>query len=428
MADFDAIVVGSGLAGAVAAHELARAGKGVLVVERGNQAGSKNVSGGRLYTHSLAAVFPGYASEAPLERRITHERIGFLAPDAGFTVDFTSDGLRAEGRDSYSVLRAPFDQWLASQAEDAGAEYICGIPVEDLLMEGSRVTGIVAGEDEITADAVLLCDGVNSLLTRKAVGYAGPTPEATAVGIKEVIKLDPQVIEDRLLVPEGEGAAWLFAGDATHGVPGGGFVYTNKESLSIGLVVPIADLLTGETPIYQLLDDFKRHQVVAPLIKGGEVIEHSGHMVPEGGWDAMPKLVGDGVLVAGDAAMMCLNLAYTVRGMDYAIAAGMHAGRAAAEALTAGDTSAAGLQGYVKALENSFVLQDLRQFRKVPHFISGTKRIFDTYPAVIRDFFEKLFIVDSNPTAPVRKAGFAAAKQAGLLNLARDMKGALSSL
>ena len=121
MADFDAIVVGAGCAGSVAAYELAKAGKSTLVVERGNFAGAKNMTGGRIYSHALKLVFPNFEEEAPLERRITHERISLMSDDANFTIDFSSKAMKQEGRDSYSVLRGPFDQWLAGKAEEAGA-------------------------------------------------------------------------------------------------------------------------------------------------------------------------------------------------------------------------------------------------------------------------------------------------------------------
>ncbi|RDC13982.1 FAD-dependent oxidoreductase, partial [Eggerthella lenta] len=175
--DFDAIVVGSGCAGAVAAYELAKAGKSTLVVERGNFAGAKNMTGGRIYSHSLKKVFPDFEREAPLERRITHERIALMDPASQTAIDFTSPELAEEGKDSYSVLRAPFDQWLASKAEDAGAEYICGIAVEELLKDGSgRVVGVRAGEDEITAEATIVAEGVNSLLCERSLGNPRPKP------------------------------------------------------------------------------------------------------------------------------------------------------------------------------------------------------------------------------------------------------------
>ncbi|MCL2736770.1 MAG: FAD-dependent oxidoreductase [Propionibacteriaceae bacterium] len=422
MADFDAIVIGSGCAGPVAAHELAARGKSVLVVERGNYCGAKNVSGGRLYTHALADVFPDFLEDAPLERRVVRERISMLAPESGVMVEFTDEQMRRPGVESYTVLRAKFDPWLASKAEAAGAEYINGIPVEKLLKTGDRVTGVKAGDDEITAEVVLLCDGVNSLLAEQAVGAPRPARSSVAVGVKQVIELPERVISDRVACADGEGAAWLFMGDPTHGRVGGGFLYTNKESISIGIVATVADMVDSDVAIPQMLEDFKNHPAVAPVIAGGTVVEHSGHLVAEGGYDAMPALVGDGVMLAGESAMMCLNAGYTVRGMDLAIAAGMHAGRSAADALDAGDTSAAGLAGYVKALDGSFVMNDLRTLRHFPDFMEHTPRMFGTYPDMAAQMMRKVFLVDGSGMKPMRKVMWPMIKKVGLLNLARDAR------
>lgn len=430
MADFDAIVVGAGLAGSVAAYELAQAGKEVLLVERGNYAGAKNMTGGRLYAHSLKNVFPDFEQEAPLERKITHERISLMTPDANFTVDFGSDAMRDENQASYSVLRGPFDQWLAGKAEQAGAEAIYGIPVERLLKDDTgKVCGICAGDDEITADVVILCDGVNSLLAKEAVGYDKPPASQVAVGVKEVFELDEKTIDDRVLCAPGEGAAWLFAGDATHGVFGGGFMYTNRSSISLGVVAGVEAAATGAgKPVYQMLEDLKNHPVVAPLIAGAKVVEHSGHLVPEGGINIMPKLVADGVMLAGDTAMMCINLGYMVRGMDYAIAAGQMAGQQAVKALDAGDTSAAGLKGYVDALEASFVMKDLRQYKDEPAFLEGFDRMFNDYPAAVRDLMNGMFIVDGKPVAPLKTKVKSLVKRLGVMNVLKDVRGAMKAL
>jgi len=421
MADFDAIVVGSGCAGPIAAYELASRGKSVLVVERGNTAGAKNVSGGRLYTHSLAQVFPDFRDDAPLERRVTRERISLLAPDSGVMIEYADEAMRRPEYESFTVLRAVFDPWLASKAEAAGAEYITGIPVERLLKDGSRVSGVAAGDDEITADVVILCDGVNSLLTEQAVGAHKPSAAEVAVGVKEIVALPQSVISDRVGCADGDGAAWLFLGHPTHGRVGGGFLYTNKESISIGVVATISDLLTSPTPVYQMLEDFKHHPAIVPILAGGEVVEHSGHLVAEGGYDAMPPLTGDGVMLAGESAMMCLNLGFTVRGMDLAIAAGMHAGRAAAAALDAGDTSSTALEGYTTALRDSFVIKDMLSARRFPSFMETTPRLFKQYPRVARDAMRQVFLVDGSPRKTLIKAEWPVLKQAGLFSLAKDM-------
>ena len=431
MADFDAVVVGAGCAGSVAAYVLAREGKSVLMIERGSDAGAKNMTGGRLYAHALRAVFPGFESEAPLERKITHERIAMLNSDSEMTIDFTSPVLAEEGKDSYSVLRGPFDQWLAEKAEDAGAEYICGIAVEELLKdESGKVVGIRAGEDEITSQVVIVAEGVNTLLSERCLGNARPAPHQMAVGIKEVFELPAGVIDDRFLLPEGEGAAMLFVGDCTHGKVGGGFLYTNRDSISLGLVATISTAADGgnDMPVYQMLEDFKNHPAVAPVIRGAKLVEHSGHMVPEGGYGMVPKYVFDGCLVAGESAGLCMNMGYQVRGMDFAVAAGMHAGREAARAIDAGDTSAEGLSSYVAALEASFVLRDLRQYRKVPAFMEGFTRMFDGYPQTVRDLMNGMFVVDGEPMPPMKKQVTGALKSVGVMNLVKDARGVMKAL
>ena len=431
MADFEVIVVGAGLAGSVAAYELAKLGREVVVVERGNFAGAKNMTGGRIYAHSLRNVFTdAELAEAPFERKITHERISLLAPDANFTVDFTSDALGKPEQASYSVLHSTFDQWLADQAEAAGAEMIYGIPVESLLKDDAgRVCGVRAGEDEITSELVILADGANSLLARDAVGYEKPPANQMAVSAKEVFELPAATITDRVLAAgDDEGAAWLFAGDATHGTFGGGFMYTNRESISLGVVAGIEACANGGVPVYQMLEDLKHHPAVAPLIRGAKCVEHSGHMVPEGGVNIMPPLVGDGVMLAGDSAMMCINLGYMVRGMDYAVAAGQMAGRHATVALEAGDTSRAALQGYVDDLEASFVMKDLRQYAGEPAFLEHFDRMFRGYPEMVRDIMNGMFVVDGEPVKPLRNKLMAPVKAIGPMNIVRDVMGAMKAL
>ncbi|MGI6220810.1 MAG: FAD-dependent oxidoreductase [Coriobacteriales bacterium] len=429
-ADFDAIVVGSGCAGPIAALELARAGKSVLVVERGEFAGSKNMTGGRIYTHSLRKVFDEESlATAPFERKVVRERICLMSPDAEFTADFSSEPMNDPASESYTVLRAPFDQWLAEQAEEAGAEYICGIPADAVLKDGNRVCGIRAGEDEITSDVVILCDGVNSLLTEQALGYKRPPASQVAVGIKQTFALPASVITDRCLAnSDDEGMAMLMAGDATKGSFGGGFLYANKESISLGIVAGIEAVAKSDYPIYEMMEELKKHPTIAAIIRDGELVEHSGHMVPEGGLGIMPPLVGDGVLAAGEAAMMCINFGYAVRGMDYAIAAGQMAGQAAVKALDAGDVSAAGLSGYTQALENSFVMKDLRGFAGEPEFLEHFDRMFKGYPELVRDIMNDMFIIDGSPAKHIKDIVKPKLKEIGYMNLLRDVRGAMKAL
>ena len=428
MADFDASVIGAGCAGSVAAVELARAGKSVLLVERGENGGSKNMTGGRIYTHSLKKVFPNFEEEAPLERKVTHELISFLTDDAATTMEYATPKLADDSVASYTVLRAEFDAWLAGKAEEEGAECVFGMTVDDLLWDGNRVTGVSVGGDEITAEVTIIADGANSLLTEKAHLATTPKPHQMAVGAKEVISLSEQVISDRFRCAAGEGAAWLFVGAPTKGHAGGGFLYANKNSISLGMVATLSDLQTSDVPFSEFMNDFKANPLIAPLIEGGKTVEYSAHLVPEGGLSMVPELVGNGCLVAGDAGMLCVNLGYQVRGMDYAIASGSAAGRAAVAAIDAGDTSAAGLAGYKSELENSFVLKDLRSYQKVPAFMEQTKRMYSEYPSMVCEMMHALFAVDGEPVEPLKKKMMRPVKSRGLFSVLKEMKKGVDAL
>lgn len=428
-ADFDVIVVGAGCAGSVAAYVAASAGKSVLMVERGNYAGAKNMTGGRIYSHSLKEVFPDFEQEAPLERKITHERIALMDHESAMTIDFTSPELAREGADSYSVLRGPFDQWLAEKAEEAGVEAIYGIPVEELIKdESGRVIGVRAGEDEITGQVVILCEGTNSMLAERCLGNPRPKANQMAVGIKETFELPASTIEDRFLTPEGEGAAMLFVGDCTNGHVGGGFMYANKESISLGLVATISTTAEQDMPICQMMENFKNHPMVAPMIRGAKMVEHSGHMVPEGGYNMIPQYIFDGCLLAGETAGFCMNLGYQVRGMDFAVASGRMAAEAACEAIDKGDTSAAGLASYKTKLEDSFVIKDLQTFQAWPATMEHWDRMFTEYPTMVREIFNGLFAVDGKPQQHLAKRMMPIIKKRGLFSLFKEIRKAVKAL
>lgn len=415
----DAIVVGAGPAGCAAALTMARAGMEVVLIERGAAAGSKNVTGGRLYTHALDKLFPDGWDESALERRVTREKVSFITDESTFTMDFHSNQF---GKNSYTVVRARMDAWLAEQAEAAGVMVATGVRVDDLIMENGKVVGVKAGEDEMYANVVIIAEGANSLLPRKAgLRTKEIDPHHIATGVKTSIELPAKVIEDRFNVAPGEGAAQLFAGTISHGGVGGGFLYTNRETISLGMVITIQGMREKRISPNELMEEFKEHPSIAPLIDGGKVVEYSAHMVPEGGLEMMPQIIGDGVLVAGDAAGFVLNVGYTVRGMDFAMASGMAAGEAAIAAKEKGDFTKAGLASYEDRLRNSFVFRDLEHYKNFPHFMESTPRMFNTYPELIRDVMLKMFTIDGS--APVHMLPMLMGAMKGkvsLMDLAKD--------
>ena len=424
---FDVIIVGAGLAGNVAAYLLANAGLETLVIERSENVGRKNVTGGRLYSHSLERIFPDFASEAPVERKITKERVSFMTGDSATTIEYGAEKLGEQGKATYSVLRAKFDPWLAGKAEEAGAMYVTGMRVDEVIKRDGKVVGVSAGGEEMEADVVLLADGVNSLLAQQLGLKPELKPSNTAVGVKEVIKMDEEKIAHRFGNAPGEGTAWLLAGDITGGNVGGGFLYTNKESISVGAVVTIADIGRNEVAPRDVVDRIKEHPVIRPFLEGGETIEYSAHLVTEGGYDMIPTLCDNGVLLAGDAGAFVMNLGFTVRGMDLAIESGRLAAETIIKAKEAGDFSAAKLSEYKKALDESFVMKDMQHYRKMPQFIEN-HRLFEEYPGMADELMSGLFIMHGQQPEKFLKKAKRAMKKIGYWNLFKDVKKGMGAM
>ncbi len=246
-------------------------------------------------------------------------------------------------------------------------------------------------------------------------------PANHAVGVKEIIELPPERIEDRFGVGPGEGAAQLFFGEISRGMLGGGFAYANRESISLGMVIGIQALMNRDPPIesHHLYQEFKERPEVAALIGGGSAVEYSAHVIPEGGVAAMPQVAGDGILLAGDAAGLGLNLGVTVRGMDFAIASGVMAARAILQAREAQDFSRAGLAHYEALLRSSFVLQDMHTFRHMPHLLENP-RMYGPYPEALCRALESIFWIGEGPKERMSAGALRELRSLPLWDLLRD--------
>ncbi len=400
--EFDAVVVGAGPAGSAAALALARAGRSVVMVERGPFPGSKNVYGGVVYGRILDSVIPRWWEEIPVQRWVVRRSTMVMTETQALTLDLRSQAWGSAPYNGLTVYRADFDSWLAGHAVAAGARLLTSTVATRLLRDSAgRVCGVATDRSggELRAKVVIACDGVNSFLAKEA----GLLPEADAahhtLGAKEVLSLPASVIEERFGLGPDEGLD-IEAIGATGGIPGGGFLYTNRDTVSVGVVVGLEGLVASRRRPEELIAGFKAHPAIAPYLRGASVQEYSAHLIPEGGYDHMPTLAADGFLVAGDAASMTLAAGIWLEGVNFAIGAGLSAGRAAADAIVSGDVSAAGLAGYRKALERNFVLQDHIRLRRAPNLILSD-RMQQQYTKVICDLAEQLFTV----TNPAPKPG-----------------------
>lgn len=394
----DAAVIGAGLAGLSCAYTLAKAGLDVLVVERGDYPGSKNVTGGRLYMNPVRQYLPGIWDEAPFERHVTKERLTMLSDDSSVTMELRSDSYDKQPYHSYTLIRPTFDRWLADKASAEGAAVVSKYKVDQLLREGRKISGIRAEGEDIGANVVVAADGAMSFIAEEAGLRSKLEPEHFAVGVKETVELPRKTIEDRFNLRDDEGAAQLYFGNVTRALTGGGFLYTNRGSLSIGIVVGMGSVMAGERHLetFQLMEEFKQRPEVSTLIEDGETVEYSAHTIPEGGIESLTTLYDDGILVVGDAAGFALNMGIIVRGMDLAIASGVMAAETIKSASKRNDYSAASLAAYQGMLNNSFVMKDLRTFRNVWKVLNNP-RLFRKYPQAISTLLTELMFVGPDP-------------------------------
>lgn len=396
-ADFEAIVVGAGPAGSSAAWRLARLGRKVLLLERGAYPGDKNLFGGMIYSVELARHFPHFVQEAPIERPVTRHSTYFLAGERSLNVDFSCDPFGAAPYNGFTAFRSRFDRWLAAQAVGAGAILAASTVVDDLIEESGRIVGVVARREqgEIRAPVVILADGILSLLGQKAGLVRDRDPRHYSLGVREILALPSGVIEDRFQVDAAGGCAALFVGDWPKGLQGGGFVYTNRDSLSVGFVAQLPSLERQGLNVTEALDAFKRQPAVSRLIAGSERLEYGAHLVPEGGFAMRPRLVRDGALLVGDAAALVLAAGILYEGVHYAMHSGILAADAVHAALQRGDVSARGLAAYPRALEASYVTRNLRAFRHVPALVTNPS-IYSHLPQALCRVGEDFFRADAS--------------------------------
>lgn len=410
--DFDVIVIGGGVAGSVSAYLLARAGHEVLLIERGVEPGTKNLSGGVFYCRVMQQIFPDFLAVAPIERRITRNALSFLNPTSFVNVDYW-DARLADPVNAVTVLRAKFDPWLAEQCEAAGVTVMPGVKVDALITEGDQYVGVRAGEDELRCRVIVAADGANSFISQNA-GIRDPEPTHNlAVGVKSVIRLGEDEVRNRFNLTGDEGVAYAVVGDCTQSVAGGGFLYTNRDSVSIGVVLRLDDLAAKGRTSSDVHDHFLSHPAIKPFLEGGELMEYGCHLVAEGGQKMQHDLVRGGLVVIGDAAGFTLNTGFTVRGMDLAAGSAQAAATAIDKALRSGDLSEAGLQEYVKQYEASFVGKDMATYAKAPEFLE-TPEMYWQIGELLADVLHGVYNLDLTPRKRLLPTAMAALKKSKL--------------
>lgn len=380
--EVDVLIVGGGPAGMSAALRMAQLQKekggeplAIAVIEKAREAGAHMLSGAVLDPSTLKQLVPDFKEKgAPLAAEVQDDSVYFLTRTGKVRLPFTPPPLQNHG--NYVISLNRFVKWMAGLVEAEGIDIFTGFSASEVLYAGDRVVGVRTGDRgidkggqpkstfepgvDIRAKVTILVDGVRGNLTKQLVRRLaldeGRSPQLYAIGIKELW----EVPKDRLK-----------AGTVIHtmGFPlrmdefGGGFIYAMSDGvLSVGFVSGL-DYRDPMFDSHVTFQHFKRHPLVAPLLEGGQMVRYGAKALPEGGWHTIPRVYGDGVLIAGDAGGFLNSM--RLKGVHLAMRTGMLAAETAFEAVRANDVSAQRLRSYETAINASAVRKELYPVRNV---------------------------------------------------------------
>ncbi len=359
--DFDVIVVGAGPAGLTTAYHLLSKGFSVGIIERGSRPGEKNVMGGVMYLEYFKKAFPELPLP-PYEREIEAEEHFFIT-----STTLAHVGVRKyEGKfEAVTLFRSKFDPYLAEKAREKGGEIITDSLVKRVVNEVDRVR-VITDRGEVTADFVVGADGVNSVTATSAEIRKKIPQENLFVSVKEVIELTPEVIEKRFGLSSGKGAVIDIIGHPDYSIPGGGFIYTNKESISFGTGARVSYLIKHGISALELHQMLKKHPYLASFIDGGKALEISTHLIPYGYISLLnPFFAKKRVFLAGDAMG---SAAGDLSGLPIAFLSGVSVAKAITEIREKGINLNHSNKIYVKFLKQNGLWRIFRN-TKIYHLV-----------------------------------------------------------
>ncbi|MCE3009513.1 MAG: electron transfer flavoprotein-ubiquinone oxidoreductase [Proteobacteria bacterium] len=406
--DVDVLIVGGGAAGLSAALHLSQeiekhnseiaSGKRtgspipeqmIVVIEKAAEIGAHSFSGAVLKPTALAELVPNFKDEGcPLESEVTYDAVHYLGTDFSFKLPITPPPFVNHG--NYIISLSKFNRWLAEKCEARGINIFPGFAAVEALYEGEKIVGVRTGDKGrdkegkpkvnfepgliLKSRCVIFAEGTRGSLfkqvSKKLKLRDGKNAEVFEEGVKEIIQMPTGTVTPGQVIHT--------LGYPLHKSIGGTFIYTLPgDKIILGLVA----YLDSRDPLldpHRELQKLKTHPFIQKMIKGGKVIGYGGKTLPAGGWYSMPKLSGDGWMVAGDSASMVD--VQKLKGIHLAMKSGMLAAETAFQGLIQGDFSAATTAGYEKKVHDSFIKSELYRVRNFHQTLS--KGIFVSLPLI----------------------------------------------